>query len=130
MRVFTTAITVRGYELDAYGHVNNAVYLNYAEWARWCMIKEAAGSMEYFKSAGLAPVVARVEVDYKRPCYLGEELVLETRLMEYKRKVVVFQHQVKKPGGELATEIRATLVAVGAEGRAQDLPADFQKLFQ
>ena len=31
---------VRGYELDSFGHVNNAVYLNYLEQARWEMFLE------------------------------------------------------------------------------------------
>ena len=32
---------VRGYELDSYGHVNNAVYVSYTEQARWKMLKDA-----------------------------------------------------------------------------------------
>lgn len=128
-KTFIAEHIVRGYELDSYGHVNNAVYLNYAEHARWCMIEEAAGSFAYFKNQGVNPVVARVEVDYKAPCYLGETIRIETTLLEFRRKVAVFRHRIVKPDGKLATEIRATLVAVGPEGRAVDLPADFEKLF-
>ena len=35
MRTFKTGMTVRGYELDSYGHVNNAVYLQYFEATPW-----------------------------------------------------------------------------------------------
>ena len=35
-------VDVRSYELDAYNHVNNAVYLNYLEYAR----------MEYLRRIG------------------------------------------------------------------------------
>lgn len=31
----TCSVQVRGYELDSFGHVNNAVYLQYAETAKW-----------------------------------------------------------------------------------------------
>jgi acyl-CoA thioester hydrolase len=129
MKIFLAEHVVRGYELDGYGHVNNAVYLNYAEYARWCMIEDAAGSMEYFKNNGVMPVVARVEIDYKRPCYLGEKLQIETVLLDAKRKLSVFRHQIKKPDGTLATEIRATLVCVGSDGRAVEMPPDFVALF-
>ena len=64
MKVFIAEHQVRGYELDAYQHVNNSVYLNYAEYARWCMIEEVAGSMNYFKKIHCMPVVARVEINY------------------------------------------------------------------
>ena len=35
MRTFEDTIRVRSYELDALGHVNHAVYLNYLEQARY-----------------------------------------------------------------------------------------------
>jgi acyl-CoA thioester hydrolase len=40
---FSVSVTVRGYETDALGHLNQSVYLQYAEHARWCAL-EAAGS--------------------------------------------------------------------------------------
>ena len=33
-KTFKTELQVRSYELDFYGHVNNAIYLNYLEYAR------------------------------------------------------------------------------------------------
>ncbi len=129
VKIFSCELDVRGYELDSYGHVNNAVYLNYAEYARWCMIKEVAGSMDYFKNHGVAPVVARVEIDYKRPCFMGERLTIQTRLLEHKKKISVFEHTVLKPDGVIATRILATLVVVNAEGRAVDMPTDFKDIF-
>ena len=32
---FAVPVRVRGYELDTQGHLNQAVYLQYAEHARW-----------------------------------------------------------------------------------------------
>ena len=130
-KVFVARHQVRGYELDSYGHVNNSIYLNYVEHARWTMIEEAAGSMSYFKDNGCAPVVARVEIDYKRPCYLGEHLRIETTLLEYRKKVVVFLHKIiKEADGTLATEVRATLVAVDTTtGKTRTMPEDFEQRF-
>lgn len=134
MKTFVTEFAVRGYELDGYGHVNNAVYLNYAEHARWCMIEEATGGSDYFQKNNCAPVVARVEVDYKAPCYLADWLRVETTMIEVRKKVVVFEHKVLRKASAtreaaLAAVIRATLVAVGESGRAQSLPSDFADVF-
>ena len=44
--------TVAGYELDSFGHVNNAVYLNYLEQARWDILKKS-DLLGYFKKKQL-----------------------------------------------------------------------------
>ena len=127
-KLFTTELQVRGYELDGYGHVNNAVYLNYAEYARWCMIEQATGSQDYFKKNNCAPVLARVEVDYKAPLYLGDRFTIETTVLENRRRVVVFQHLMRKAEKSIAV-VRATIVVVNESGKAISLPRDFVEYF-
>jgi len=67
---YTTKLHVRWDDLDAFGHVNNASYLTYAQ--------EARSNFTWYsrKAAGLEPllanmVVARAEVDFIEPIYDG-----------------------------------------------------------
>src|SRR5580658_6262701 len=104
VKTYRTTIEVRGYELDGYGHVNHAVYLNYCEHARWRMIEDSgAGGANYFKRNGVAPVLVRAEVDYREPCFLAEWLVVETEMCEYRKRVARFRQKIlKRDTGKLA----------------------------
>jgi YbgC/YbaW family acyl-CoA thioester hydrolase len=129
VRTFKAELQVRGYELDSYGHVNHAVYLNYAEFARWRMIEESTGS-DYFKRNGVAPVIARAEVDYKEPCYLAEWLTVETSLIDFRKKVARFKQVIRKrDSGRVAAEVVVVVVVVDSTGKAVSLPQDFEKSF-
>ena len=62
------AVDVRYRDLDTFNHVNNAVYLTYFEQAR----------VRYFRSLGwrsndASVVVARSEVNYRKPIFLGDD---------------------------------------------------------
>ncbi len=66
----TAKVHVRWDDLDAFGHINNAVYLTY--------VQEARADFTWFsrQSVGKSPlladmVVARAEVDYIEPIYDG-----------------------------------------------------------
>ena len=66
----TAKVHVRWDDLDAFGHLNNAVYLTY--------VQEARADFTWFsrQSVGKSPlladmVVARAEVDYIEPIYDG-----------------------------------------------------------
>jgi acyl-CoA thioester hydrolase len=54
---FQVWITVRGYELDTQGHLNNAVYHQYGEHARWEYVRAAGISVDTLRAAGVGPVV-------------------------------------------------------------------------
>ncbi len=56
MRRSSYRLTVRGYELDSFGHVNNSVYLQYAETALWNFFK-VHGLLAVIVEEGLFPVV-------------------------------------------------------------------------
>jgi YbgC/YbaW family acyl-CoA thioester hydrolase len=129
-KIFKIKFQVRGYELDAYGHVNNAVYLNYCEFARWCMMEEAGVGVEYFKDNKVSPVIVRAEIDYKYPCFLSEWVRVETQLDSVRSRVAVFNQKIIKEKGEvLAADCKMTMVTVGIDGKAVILPTDFNKKF-
>jgi acyl-CoA thioester hydrolase len=78
--VYTARWPVRSYEIDQYGHVNNAVYLNYSE-ALTVEHAEAAGfGRAWCEGHGGAWVVRRHEIEYLRPARLGDELELTVRV--------------------------------------------------
>ena len=47
---FEYYVTVRGYELDSFGHMNNAVYLNYIEQAQWEILRKS-GTFDYMQES-------------------------------------------------------------------------------
>src|SRR5664279_3975231 len=70
-----TSLTVRGYELDSYGHVNNAVYLQYLEQARWMVMRDA-NFLEQIDAEKLFLVVIDTHIRYLREAILFDELVV------------------------------------------------------
>ncbi len=90
--MFETTITVRGYELDSYGHVNHSVYLNYFEQARWELIRKA-GLFDQLEKAGLKLVVVKAEVRYVRELRLFDELIVQTRVKK-ESPYLVFYHKL------------------------------------
>jgi acyl-CoA thioester hydrolase len=78
--VYHACWRVRSYELDQNGHVNNAVYLNYAE-ALTVEHAEASGyGRAWAEARGGAWVVRRHEVEYLRAARMGDELDLVVRV--------------------------------------------------
>jgi acyl-CoA thioester hydrolase len=57
---------MRWADMDAYGHVNNVVYLSYLEEARVDMLFTLGGELG-LKALSEGVLVARHEIDYKRP---------------------------------------------------------------
>ena len=65
----TVPLTVRGYDVDFGGIVSNIVTVRWLEDIRTAML-DRLGSMQALVEGGVAPVVARLEVNYKRPVRL------------------------------------------------------------
>jgi acyl-CoA thioester hydrolase len=53
-------------DMDAYQHVNNTVYLRWFETARIAYF-ERLGLVDRKEQEGLGPILARTEIDYRRP---------------------------------------------------------------
>jgi acyl-CoA thioester hydrolase len=107
-------IEIRWRDLDAYGHVNHAVFATYLEEVRDEWLERALG-----RDADLWDyVVARVAIDYRRELRLEDDRVrarcgldsLGTSSVRTREDVVVGD-------GEVAAEAKAVLVARDPETR-------------
>lgn len=63
-------------DLDAAGHVNNAVYLTYMESARTAAYYAMTGGQE---PRDLDIILARATIDFRSPASLHDDLVVEVR---------------------------------------------------
>ncbi|MEU4688133.1 acyl-CoA thioesterase [Actinoplanes sp. NPDC023714] len=72
--MYQVRIAVRGYELDLQGHVNQAVYLQYGEHARWQCFMAAGVSPDVLLGAGFGPVVLETTIRYLKELRAGDEV--------------------------------------------------------
>lgn len=85
-----TLISVCGFHVDLYGHVNHARYLEFFEAARWDAFRQLDLELAYL-NATQALIVANLELDYRRATVMGDTLVIQTRVLGIGRRKVIFQ---------------------------------------
>jgi acyl-CoA thioester hydrolase len=115
---------VRFRDLDPMGHVNNAVFLTYIEQARVAFLAEvgAATGLE-----DMSMIVARIEIDFKAPVRLGDELEISVHASRFGTKSFDLDY-VLRVDGEVVAEAKSVQV-VYDYGRRQPmpLPADWRE---
>lgn len=128
--LFEAHIKVRTYECDSYGHVNNAVYLNYLEIGRMAALNQKGFSLANLKQKGLVIVVRRIEIDYKAPATEGDELLIRTYIKDHSKMKGVFRQEILKASDRvLVARADVTWVFVNLEGRLIAVPEFFSTAF-
>lgn len=91
--------------MDAYQHVNNAVYLNYLEEARDTVM------VDLFGPEALDFVLAHVDIDFRNEVTQDDgEVTVLSRVVGYGTSSVRSREIVRKPDGSLAAEGGAVVV--------------------
>jgi acyl-CoA thioester hydrolase len=100
-------IRIRWRDMDAYGHVNNAVYLSYLEECRDAWVQALLGSAE----GSWDFVLAHVGVDYRRQLTQTDgEIVVSCRLASFGRSSIRTREAIVMSDGTLAAEAEAVVV--------------------
>ena len=120
-------LTVRTYECDSYGHVNNAVYLNYLEYGRMAVLEKNGFSLAKLKQMGAIIVVRRIEIDYKAPAREGDRLVVRTYLKDHNKMKGIFSQEIFKQSDQiLVARADVTWVFTDLQGKLIPVPQFFR----
>jgi acyl-CoA thioester hydrolase len=115
---------VRFRDLDAMGHVNNAVYLTYIESARVAYLQDlgAAATLE-----DMSIIVARIEIDFRAPVGFGEEVEISVHASRFGEKSFDLEY-VLRVGETVVAEAKSVLVSYDyGKGEAVELPDEWRQ---
>jgi YbgC/YbaW family acyl-CoA thioester hydrolase len=108
-----TEIRVMFFDTDAAGLVHNIAYLRFIETNRSLLAEKLGYPLQEMLSCGDCPVVARTEIDYRRPARLWDALVVHGELAEFERSRFWCAFTITRPSdGTLIVTCRQMLVVV------------------
>jgi acyl-CoA thioester hydrolase len=124
-----TTLEVRFRDIDAFGHVNNAVFFSYVEQARIRYLLDVLQPATPFDRMPL--ILARVELDYRSPIQFGEQVTVETRVERVGRTSFAMAHRMTAgPDARLVGDVQTVLVTYDyAEARPMPVPDEWRRRF-
>jgi len=112
-------VEIRWSDVDAFGHVNNAVYATYLEECRDEWLDAAIGG-----EASWSFVIARLAIDYRRELRLDDDAVLARCTLAGIGTSSVTTREEIRAGEKVAADAEAVLVARDRQtGRSRPLSA-------
>ncbi|AYN38701.1 acyl-CoA thioesterase [Streptomyces dangxiongensis] len=114
---FSVRVTVRGYETDTQGHVNQAVYVNYAEHARWSLLSAAGITQARLIGRGVGPVALETTIRYRRELLAGDEIDVTCVFEWGGGKTFRILQEIRRTDGTVAAEVTAVAGLLDLEER-------------
>jgi len=118
-------LSVRSYELDSYNHVNNAVYLQYLEYARMEYLKAIGFDYNALYETGFFLYVTHVDIHYKASARLFDELDIEVAPAKLGKLSGTFRQTIRNQRGEVCAEADVSWGCVDRNGRPSKIPDAF-----
>ena len=95
MKTFSVKIKVRYCETDQMGLVHHGSYVNYFEEARIAWISNLGFSYSEMENSGIILPVSKLSVNYLRPVYFDDNLVVNVELAEVPTSRLIFNYTIK-----------------------------------
>jgi len=118
------SLKVRSYECDSYNHVNNANYLNYLEYARWEFLKDISFDYEKAFKSGYGTYVTRIEINYKKPAFTDDELVIKSWPVKKGAVSGTIAQEIWR-GEDLIIDAKVTWAFVDSRGMPVRIPPEY-----
>ena len=129
--VFVAPRRVTWQDIDSAGHVNNAVYLAYAEDAGVRIVAARGWPMARMQREGFGIIARRHRIEYREPALLDDELDVATWVSDVKRATATRHYRISRARDKaLLAQVQTLWVWVDlASGRPIRIPAEFLQSF-
>jgi Predicted thioesterase len=112
--------TVRFRDLDAMGHLNNAVYSTFLEQARLAFLEPQGAQVT-------SMILARLEIDFRSPVELGETVEISVTATRIGTKSFDLEY-VLRAGDRTVAEAKTVLVAYDYENaQSMEIPNEWKE---
>ncbi len=127
----TTTLSVRTYELDSFGHVNNATYLQYFEVARCEWMAKSGIPFPEIQRAGIQIVIADANIKFLTPAFFTDELTICCWCEAATGASVTFSYTIecKERQVRIATGTTKGVCIDGITGKPRRWPSAFRGIF-
>ena len=123
------ALSVYFEDTDAYGIVYYANYLKFMERARSDFIRAVGvDQAAELRASGSAYAVVEVDIHYRKPARLGDDLVVISTIDQIRASSVLIHQRVMR-GKEQLTDARVTAAFLDGQGRPRRQPREWVEKF-
>ncbi len=129
--VLTSRLRVRSCDVDSFGHVNNAVYLQYCEGARNDYMLERGLVFADFRNWNAGPVLVKAALDFRLPAVTDDELIIRGVMASEGRVRFRIDHEIERVAdSRLVCSARLDFAFVDlGTGRPCRVPEPFRMAF-
>jgi YbgC/YbaW family acyl-CoA thioester hydrolase len=108
--IFEYDVLIRECHLDSFGHVNNAVYVQLYEEARWDFITKNGFGLDYIQKHQVGPVILDLKVRFKRELKNREQVkILSKTVQIMSSKIMVLEQSIVNSSGKIASDATFTV---------------------
>ncbi len=123
MKVFTYELEISGTHLDVFGHVNNSVYFQLYEMARWDFIENNGFGLKTIQNLKQGPVILDMAITFRSELKNKDLIKIESWACGMKNKYVMkLAQKMIKSDGALASTLDLSIGLFDLEKRKLMIP--------
>jgi YbgC/YbaW family acyl-CoA thioester hydrolase len=103
--IFEYEVMIKESHLDSFGHVNNAVYVQLYEEARWDFITKNGFGLDVIQRDQIGPVLLDLQVKFKKEIKNREIIKIQSQTREIiSSKMMVLEQKMINSAGRIASD--------------------------
>ena len=130
--MYESKFKVRSTQVDLFGHLNNAAYLEIYEWARWEWSEALGGDpLKMVEERRVGPAILHVDLTFSKEIRHNEEITVRTWYHSMERIRAQIAQEMIKADGQVASKVLITYVMINLDTRkVTSIPDEMRAMYE